>query len=234
MLMEETQPGQVIAPQPTGQIPTVPPSVPPAGAPEPERLPETSPAPPPAPETTGTTAADTPSSNWQFHADADMEASRGDTPALPSQLTWTASEFIAHEKSAGWYLLLILGGIAAAVAAYFLTKDKFTAGVVVFAAIAFGIFAARKPSVQSYTLTPVGLAVGQKVYDFQGFKSFSVAEDGAIASVVFMPLKRFMLPLTIYLAPEMEDKIVDFLAQLLPFEHHRQDAVDGLLKRIRF
>jgi hypothetical protein len=49
-----------------------------------------------------------------------------------------------------------------------------------------------------------------------------------------MPLKRFMPPLTVYLAPEMEEQIVDFLAQLLPFERHRQDAVDGLLKRIRF
>lgn len=255
--MEDTQPGQVIAPQSEGQTPAVPPSVPPAGAPVPERPTEVSPVPsppPPAPDTTGpaaanapatavpvadvsaagASAADDPAAGWQFHADAATEAASGNDPALPGQLTWTASEFIAHEKSAGWYLLLTLGGVAAAVAAYFLTKDKLTTGVVIFAAIAFGIFAARKPSVQSYTITRSGLLVGQKMYDFQGFKSFSVAEDGAIASVVFMPLKRFMPPLTVYLAPEMEEQIVDFLAQLLPFEHHRQDAVDGLLKRIRF
>ncbi len=51
-----------------------------------------------------------------------------------------------------------------------------------------------------------GLQIGVKSYGFQDFKTFSIAEEGAIVSIVFMPLKRFMPPLTIYVAPDMEDK----------------------------
>ncbi len=72
------------------------------------------------------------------------------------------------------------------------------------------------------------------MYALQGFKSFSITEDGAIASIIFMPLKRFMPALTIYMAPDVEDKVVNYLSDVLPMERHRQDAVDSLLKRIRF
>lgn len=37
-------------------------------------------------------------------------------------ITWTASEFHAHEKSASWYLALIIGTIGLAAVLYFLTR----------------------------------------------------------------------------------------------------------------
>jgi hypothetical protein len=49
-----------------------------------------------------------------------------------------------------------------------------------------------------------------------------------------MPLKRFGLPTTIYFAPEDEDRIVDIINQHLPFEPRDRDAIDRLMKRIRF
>ncbi len=58
--------------------------------------------------------------------------------------------------------------------------------------------------------------------------------EGAFSSVVFMPLKRFAPPRTIYYAPEDEDRIVGLLVNRLPLEEHRADAVDGLMRRIRF
>jgi hypothetical protein len=205
----------------------------PAGAPEPERPPvETPTSPPPTPEPDEPAQAAEPAVTWQFSGSGDAGTAPG--PALPDEITWTASEYIAHEKSPGWFGLLALGAVLVAAAVYFLTKDKITTGIVIFAAICLGIFSARKPNVQSYALDGQGVTVGQKRYSIQAFKSFSIAEDGAIASVVFMPLKRFMPPLTIYVAPEMEEQIIGFLSQVLPFEHHRQDMVDGLLRRIRF
>jgi hypothetical protein len=240
--MEDSRPGRVITPQTSGddggQTPAAPDPMP-TGAPEPERPPEEMPAPPPPPNAPGETAAavnsaETPAANWQFHAESAADPSHPGGPALPEQLTWTASEFIAHEKSAGWFGLLALGTALVAAGVYFLTRDKLTTGIIVFAAICLGVYSVRKPRVQTYTMFDYGLKVGQKLYTFQGFKSFSIAEEGAIASIVFMPLKRFMPPLTIYVAPDMEEQIVGFLAQLLPLEQHRQDAVDGLLKRIRF
>ncbi len=171
--------------------------------------------------------------NWQFHQEQSDGGAVHDA-VLTGEISWTASEFVLHDKSAGWYGLLALGGALSALLVYWLTKDKITTGIIVFAVLAFGFLAARRPKEQAYAIDHAGLHVGRRSYDIHNFKSFSVAEDGHNATVVFMPLKRFMPPLTIYLSPDSGEKVVDFLAQILPFEQHRQDAVDSLMKRIRF
>jgi hypothetical protein len=190
---------------------------------------------PPAPtEPVADTSAES-AGNWQFRTEADTPVAPGTrSGALPQDVSWTASEFIAHEKSGGWYALLVLGAAVVTALVYVLTKDKISTAVVLLAAIAFGIFAARKPRTQQYSLTGQGLQIGQKFYGFQDFKTFSVSEEGAIASIVFAPMKRFMPPLTIYVAPDIEERVVDFLSAYLPFEEHKADAVDSMLKRIRF
>lgn len=239
--MEDSRPGQVITPQSAGggdQTPVTPAPVP-GGAPEPERAPEETPVSPPptnVPDEAAKVAdpAEVPAASWQFHTESDAAPGSYGSAVLPEQLSWTASEFIAHEKSAGWFGLLAAGTIVVAVGVYLLTKDKITTGIIVFAAICLGAYSVRKPRVQTYAIDNHGLKIGEKLYSFQGFKSFSIAEEGAIASIILMPLKRFMPPLTVYVAPEMEEQIISFLAELLPLEQHRQDAVDGLLKRIRF
>lgn len=174
-----------------------------------------------------------PTTGWQFRPE--------DTTNVPSALSpgeevsWTASEFIAHEKSASWYGLLALGAVVIIVLTYFVSgHDMISTITILLVAVVFGMFAARKPKVLQYALSDVGLHIAEKTYGYEDFKSFSVTEEGAIVSIVFMPLKRFMPSLTIYLAPELEDKVIGVLNERLPMEAHRQDAVDGFLKRIRF
>ncbi len=174
-----------------------------------------------------------PDGNWQFHQERSDGGVSHDA-VFAGEISWTASEFVPHDKSAGWYGLLALGGALGALLIYWLTKDKITTGIIVFAVLAFGFLAARRPKEQTYAIDHTGLHVGRRSYAMHTFKSFSVAEDGHNATVVFMPLKRFMPPLTIYLSPDSGEKVIDFLAQTLPFEQHRQDAVDSLMKRIRF
>jgi hypothetical protein len=170
---------------------------------------------------------------WQFHQEEDVAVPQHDGP-LPENVSWTAAQFTEHEKSFGWYGALLLGGAAAAALIYFLTKDKITTGVIIFAVIAFGVFASRKPKSEEYAVSAEGLQVGQKLYAFHDFKTFSVVDEGNAASIVFMPLKRFMPPLTVYITPEVEDQVVDFLSVYLPFSEHKADAVEGFLRRIRF
>lgn len=245
---EEFKPGQVISPQNTSVAAPPPPTEPPTGptgAPQPERPAEPpTPPPPPTPLPDPKATEEVANAGWQFRSEAAGASSQqipsGLEPPIsadadvPDGLSWTASEFITHEKSVGWYGLLAATAIVAAVLVYLVTKDKISTGIVILAAIALGVFAARKPQIQTYSLLPEGLQIGSKVYSFQEFKTFSVIEEGTITSVVFMPFKRFMPPLTIYVAPELEDKVVNFLSVFMPFEQHKADAVDSLLRRIRF
>jgi hypothetical protein len=149
-------------------------------------------------------------------------------------ISWTASEFIAHDKTAGWYGRL--GIVAAALAGliYLLTKDLISSAMVLIAAVLFGIAAARKPRQLQYELDDHGIRIGPKYYSLQVFRSFSVVPEGAFTSVVFMPLRRFSPLTTIYFAPDDEPRIVDLLAASLPYEDYQHDPLERLLRQIRF
>jgi len=169
-----------------------------------------------------------------FRAD-DEEIDAGQTPKQETEPTsWTASEFVHHEKAAGWYAAL--GGVSVLIAGavYLLTKDVISAVVVVVAAFALGFYGARKPKQLDYQLDASGLSIGTKYFRYGEFKSFSVAQEGAFSSIVLMPLKRFAPLTTLYFAPENEAEIIKILSMTLPFEEHKKDAVDKLMHKIRF
>jgi hypothetical protein len=149
-------------------------------------------------------------------------------------LRWTASEFIEHQKPQGWYVSVGLGGFLVAGLLYFISKDIVTSVVVLIAALLFAAAGARKPRAMPYVLSRGGLQIGEKAYPYSMFKSFSVIEEGAIDSIQFLPLKRFMPPISIYFPPEQEDQIVELLADYLPHEDRDHDAIDRLMKRLHF
>ncbi len=150
------------------------------------------------------------------------------------EISWTASEFIAHAKSFGWYMALAAAALAAAVLIYLLTRDPVSSGVIIVAAIVLGIYAGHKPRELEYRVDTRGLSIAQKHFDYHQFKSFSVLPEGAFSSIVFMPMKRFAAPTTIYYAPEDENRIVSLLGNYLPLEERGHDAVDRLMHRIHF
>ncbi len=63
---------------------------------------------------------------------------------------------------------------------------------------------------------------------------FSITRDGAINAVVLAPVQRFSTVLTVYYEPQDEDKIIDILGNYLPFSEAKPDAVDSLMRRVRF
>ncbi len=149
-------------------------------------------------------------------------------------ITWMASEFVHHEKSTGWYVMLAVGSLLLAALVFILTKDAVSVGVVIIAGLLLGTYGAHQPRQLKYRLDNQGVGVGAKYYRYDEFKSFSIVPEGVFSSIVFMPLKRFGLPTTIYYAPEDEENILAILADKLPVEGHRHDAFDRLIRRIRF
>lgn len=152
----------------------------------------------------------------------------------PANVEWTASEFIDHQKSSGWYLAVLAGGIILATILYFATGDIVTSVVVVIAAIMFSVIGARRPRTLTYRITDQGVQIGEKLYLYADIRSFSIIEEGAIHSIQLLPLKRFTPALSMYYPPEQEDTIADALADYIPHEEHSGDPVDRLMKRLRF
>lgn len=153
-----------------------------------------------------------------------------DGPAI----VWTASEYIAHDKSGSWYTSLALVAVVVAGIFYLITRDLFIVFVSLFGAFMVGVYGSRKPRQLQYQLDLGGITAGKRFYAYEEFRNFSVVPEGAFASIVFMPLKRFAIPLTIYYPPEHEEEIVTLLADRLPFERQTLDPVERLMRKIRF
>jgi hypothetical protein len=170
---------------------------------------------------------------------ADPAAAPATDGPAPSQMegsyiSWTASEFIAHEKSTGWHVGLVAIAVLIAVLAWFIFKDIVTALVIIFAGVALSYFGARRPNQLQYQLGDQGLQIGNKYYAFGDFRSFSVIPEGAIASIALTPSRRFAPLVTLYFDPQDGDKIVGILGDHLPHQERKADAIDGLMRRIRF
>lgn len=166
--------------------------------------------------------------HWQY-----QQAATSPIPKPEEQeVQWTASEFIAHEKSFGWYALFLLGALVLAAIIYLLTRDKVSTAVVPAVAIILLIAANRKPRVLDYAVTEHGLTIGPRTYLYMEFKSFSVMRQEAFPSIMLMPMRRFMPPISIYYDPQDEDRIVQAIAAYLPFEEHQRDLFDQLVDRL--
>ncbi len=155
-------------------------------------------------------------------------------PPLTNSVGWSASEFINHQKSTSWYAILAVVGIGASVLIFLVTHDVVSAVLVAIVALTLGYLGSRQPRVLDYKVDTTGIYVGPRFYPYALFKSFSIVDEGPISSIMLLPLKRFMPFITIYFSPDDEDKIADLLGQYLPFEHREHDAIDKLMRKIRF
>lgn len=151
-----------------------------------------------------------------------------------AELEWQASDAALHQKPAGWLAMLIGGGLVVAILVYLLTRDALSAGAIALAALMLGVYSARKPQSLRYRLDAGGITIGQKHYTYGQFRSFSVVDEGAAGNVELMPLKRFMPMLTLNYTHDIEEDVVSFLADRLPMETHKRDAMDMLIRKLRF
>jgi hypothetical protein len=155
-------------------------------------------------------------------------------PQGPQEVQWTASEFIAHDKAVTWYALFGVIALIVLALVYLITRDIFSVLIISFLALLVGFTASRKPQVVTFKVDTRGVAVGQKFHPYSEFRSFALIQEGAFSSITFAPLKRFMVPLSIYYDPKDEDSIIEVLASHLPVEQREHDVLERLARRVRF
>ena len=188
------------------------------------------------------TAAKQPDSPWQYKPAANAPDPAPVTPSpaaampasAPLEVSWTASEFVDHDKGISWYAALAGITLFIDVVLFFWTHDFISITAVTIMAILFGIMAGRKPRVLEYRLDAAGLSIGSAFHSYAEFKSFAVMDDGAFSTIMFSPLKRFMPPVGVYYGPDDQERIMAVLAQYLPMEAREHDIVDRFSRRIRF
>jgi hypothetical protein len=158
--------------------------------------------------------------------------------ALPEQhpeVSWTAIEFVAHHKSPLWYLALIIATLALASFVLFLSHDKVSTVLIIIIGVIAGYAAGRKPRSLQYLLDAKGITVNRAFRAYGEFKSFAIVQEGELSSIIFMPLKRFTLPLSLSVGSADIDNVITKLSDYLPNDQtHGHDAFDKFAQRVRF
>jgi hypothetical protein len=151
-----------------------------------------------------------------------------------SEVEWTASEFIAYQKNALWYLGL--AGVTLVIDAliYWVTREIVPLIAITAMSIIMGVAAAGKPRLVTYRLERGGLLAGKRFYPYGNFKSFAIIDEGAFASILLLPAKRFALPVNVYFSPEDEEAITNALAKHLPLQPGSLTDMDRLMRYLRF
>lgn len=181
-----------------------------------------------------------PPTNWQYNsAQPGLDGSQPSQPISSqtqpnTQISWTASEFIAYQKNKSWYVLAVAGVILVAGLIFLATKDTISTIVTIALGVLFIVFASRKPRVLNYEISDKGIRIGDKLHLYRTMKSFAVIEEGTIRSIDILPMQRFMPAISMYYDPKDEDVIISSLGKFLPQENREQPLIDKLMHKIRF
>lgn len=172
--------------------------------------------------------------NWQFSSDEETSVVANAQPVQPTSITWSASEYVAHHKTSGWFIGFGFVLALMAIAIFALTRDMVSTVVVVIIGMSFAAFAGRQPHVLNYAIDNKGIHIGPRTYPYTMFKSFSLVDDGAMRSISLLPMQRFMPPISVYYDPQDEDKIIATLSGHLPISESGHDLVERLMRKVRF
>lgn len=169
---------------------------------------------------------------WGYKPDAPTEV--GNSKSKTSAVSWSASEYIDHKQGSAWFLGLAGATVLLSGALYLLSKDYFGSAIVLLLGVIVGVFARRTPRQLTYELSGDGIKIEQKLYPFALFKTFSIVQDGVLTSIDFIPIKKFMPPVSAYFDPSDQNKIIAVLEQHLPYEERQLDRVERLTRRLHF
>lgn len=147
--------------------------------------------------------------------------------------SWQASEFIHHQKTAGWYMILGLITVVLVLAAI-ITQQWFSIAVFATMTAAVAVYASKEPRVLSYRLDSHGLSIDGKLTAYNRYKSYSVLKDMGWHMIDLDPTQRFAPRVSIIFDSEDLAKITEILDTKMPRIDREPDWIERLTRSIRF
>lgn len=141
---------------------------------------------------------------------------------------WEGREYDHNPKSADWYWALGIIAVAGTIAAI-LFGNFLLAVLVVIAAIALALHAAKEPSLHRFQLVDQGIMIGDDLHPFERMTSFSVLEDieGVLPPMISIKTESWLSPhLIIPLEGVNADVIYDHFLKHVDEEEHQHTFVD--------
>ena len=143
-------------------------------------------------------------------------------------LEWEGREYDHNPNSADWYWALGIIAVASTVASV-LFGNYLLAVLIVIAAAAFALHAAKEPPLHRFRLIEKGIMVGDDLHEFEKMISFSVLEDvkGELPPMLSIKTESWLSPHLIIPLNEVDvDVVYDYFLQHVNEEEHKHTFVD--------
>jgi len=147
---------------------------------------------------------------------------------------WSASEFVSHDKTTKWYVVLGLSAVVLSAIIFVLTRQILSVVVVAVMTLLFAVYASAKPRTLDYSVSNNGVQIGEKYYPFSTIKSYSVIEEEGIPYLQLLLQKRLSVPIVVYAAPDQIDQLAEIIGNFVPYDQKKRDIADKISSRIRF
>ena len=141
---------------------------------------------------------------------------------------WEGVEYEHRERGADWYWALGVVAIAGIVASI-LFANYLLALVIVAAAVALGLHAAKKPPVHQFRITEEGLEIGHEMHPYSRMRSFAILEyiEGDRPPVLSIKTEHWLAPhLLIPLNDIDADALYDYLLDRVDEGEHPPTIAD--------
>lgn len=169
-----------------------------------------------------------------IQADENIESQTNENTDVTIPVDWIAPEYFVGAKGKMWYFLLGIIAAAFIAVSIFVFQSYSFAVLVLVMAIALVVYTKRPPQEIKYTLSvQQGLYIGDKLYNLQDYKSFSIVQNNNRNFIELIPIKRFSPALSVYFPQDAGERIVDILASRLPMEQTKPDIMDKIIEKLR-
>lgn len=162
-----------------------------------------------------------------------QQAVSGTNTDLREPFAWDAPEGVQSQNSIVWYIVFGLIALGLMALSIFILKSVTFAILIPVMAVALILQKSRPVRIINYAISPKGIYVADKLYDFSEFRAFGLLNDRGQHSAIILPVKRFSPGLTIYFSDREGETVVDMLGARLPMQEVKPDALEKLLRWIK-
>lgn len=141
---------------------------------------------------------------------------------------WEGREYDHSPKSADWFwalgIIAVAGGLASV-----LFGNYLLAALIIIAAVALVLHAAKEPPLHRFRLVDRGLIIGDELHPFEKMVSFSILEDieGTLPPILSVKTESWFSPhLVIPLAGVDADALYAYFLQHVDESEHQHSFVD--------
>lgn len=151
-----------------------------------------------------------------------------------SLISWKAPEFEFYEKTTLWYIIMSIAGIAFLGFAIF-NKNYIMAITFVMAFTVIFLFANKKPRILRFSITPRGVKIQNRIYNFDHLESFWIFYDPPEVKILSLKSNKALMPhIHIHLGNANPLEIRKILLEYIEEKEQTESFIDAMARRIGF